>query len=111
MDQLAIANEPPSLYDIIVNGALNSSDGRLSPLTGYRVIKMEKTIENPQESTSPWMTIEEAAEYLRLFDKNGKPNVSYLYKQVTYGLLLPYKLGKFNRYRREDLDALLSKGV
>ena len=56
---------------------------------------------------SPWLSPEEAAEYLRLFDKSGELNISYLYKLVSSGLLAPYKLGKFNRYRREDLDALL----
>jgi len=56
---------------------------------------------------SPWLNPEEAAEYLRLFDKHENPNISYLYKMVSSGLLSPYKLGKFNRYRREDLDALL----
>ncbi|MBT4263905.1 MAG: helix-turn-helix domain-containing protein [Deltaproteobacteria bacterium] len=64
-----------------------------------------------QKDESPWLTPEEAATYLRLFDKDGNPNVSYLYKQACGSLLKPYKLGKFNRYRREDLDALLTKGA
>ena len=61
-------------------------------------------------NNSPWLTIQESAEYLRLYNKKGELNVSYLYKLVSSGLLTPYKLGKFNRYRREDLDALLTRG-
>ncbi len=71
---------------------------------------MENVVENSannQNDLPTWFTVEEAAVYLRLFDKNGKPNVSYLYKKSCSGLIKPYKLGKFNRYRREDLDALL----
>ncbi|MBU2643681.1 helix-turn-helix domain-containing protein [bacterium] len=64
-----------------------------------------------QKDKSPWLTPEEAATYLRLFDKDGNPNVSYLYKQTCARLIKTYKLGKFNRYRREDLDALLTKGA
>lgn len=60
---------------------------------------------------SPWFTNEEAAIYLKVFKKDGTPNVSYVYKQVCFGLLKAYKLGKFNRYRREDLDALILKGA
>ncbi|MBT3751017.1 MAG: helix-turn-helix domain-containing protein [Bacteroidetes bacterium] len=60
---------------------------------------------------SPWYTSEEAAIYLKVFKKDGTPNVSYVYKQVCFGLLKAYKLGKFNRYRREDLDALILKGA
>ena len=62
-----------------------------------------------KQNETPWMTIEEAAEYLKLFNKQGKLNISYIYKLVSSGLLIPYKLGKFNRYKREDLDALLIK--
>lgn len=58
---------------------------------------------------SPWFTIEEAAEYLKLYNKTGTLNISYLYKLVSSGLLVPHKLGKFNRFRREQLDALLTQ--
>jgi len=58
---------------------------------------------------SPWLTISEAADYLRLYNKKGDLNISYIYKLVSSGLLIPYKLGKFNRYKREDLDTLLIK--
>ena len=71
---------------------------------------MEKTQNEGIKESSPWLTPEEAATYLRLFDKNGNPNISYLYKHASSRLIKPYKLGKFNRYRREDLDTLLSKG-
>lgn len=60
---------------------------------------------------SPWYTPEEAAAYLKLFDKDGKPNVQYLYKKSCAQLIKPYKLGKFNRYHREQLDALMKKGA
>ena len=63
------------------------------------------------ENISPWLNVEESARYLKLFSKNGEPNVSYLYKLVSSGLLSPYKLGKFNRFKREDLDALLIREV
>ena len=59
--------------------------------------------------SSPWMTIEESAKYLKLYNKKGVLNVSYIYKLVSSGLLTPYKLGKFNRFKREDLDTLLTK--
>jgi hypothetical protein len=59
---------------------------------------------------SPWYTNEEAAIYLKVYNKDGTPNVSYIYRQVCTGLLKSYKLGKFNRYRREDLDAIILKG-
>ncbi len=58
---------------------------------------------------SPWLTIQESAEYLKLYNKKGELNISYLYKLVSSGLLTPYKLGKFNRFKREDLDTLLTK--
>ena len=57
--------------------------------------------------SSPWFTNEEAAIYLKVYNKDGTPNVAYVYRQVCSGLLKAYKLGKFNRYRREDLDALI----
>jgi hypothetical protein len=60
---------------------------------------------------SPWFTNEEAAIYLKVYNEDGTPNVSYLYKKVCSGLLKAYKLGKFNRYRREDLDTLILKGA
>ena len=72
---------------------------------------MEKTQNDDIRESSPWLTLEEAAIYLRLFDKDGNPNVSYLYKHASSRLIKPYKLGKFNRYRREDLDALILKGA
>ncbi len=72
---------------------------------------MGKTLGEVKNETSPWLTPEEAATYLRLFHKTGNPNVSYLYKQTCTRLIKPYKLGKFNRYCREDLDALLKKGA
>ena len=59
---------------------------------------------------SPWLTVVEAAEYLKLFSKDGSPNAGYIYKLVSSGLLEPYKLGKFNRFKQTDLDALLKKG-
>lgn len=66
-----------------------------------------KTFET--NSKSPWLTVTQAAEYLNLYNKKGELNVSYIYKLVSSGLLVPYKLGKFNRYLRSDLDALLTK--
>ncbi len=68
-----------------------------------------QTNDNKKSNNSPWLTIHEAAEYLRLYNKNGEHNISYIYKLVSSGLLKPYKLGKFNRYKREDLDTLLIK--
>jgi hypothetical protein len=60
---------------------------------------------------SPWFTNKEAAIYLKVYNKDGTPNVSYIYKLACSRLLKTYKLGKFNRYRREDLDALLLGGA
>ncbi|MDX2469629.1 MAG: helix-turn-helix domain-containing protein [SAR324 cluster bacterium] len=62
------------------------------------------------ELISPWLTIEEAASYLKVYSKDGSPNVGYIYKLVSSGLLTPYKLGKFNRFKQGDLDALLKQG-
>jgi excisionase family DNA binding protein len=70
-------------------------------------VKCKLEFEGCQETVnSPWLTTEESALYLKLYTKEGKPNTSYIYKLVSSGLLKTYKLGKFNRFKREDLDAL-----
>lgn len=62
-----------------------------------------------KRNESPWLTVEEAAKYLKLYNKKGELNTAYIYKLVSSGLLAPYKLGKFNRFLREDLDSLLTR--
>ena len=37
--------------------------------------------------SSPWFTNEEAAIYLKVYNKDGTPNVAYVYRQVCSGLL------------------------
>jgi excisionase family DNA binding protein len=49
----------------------------------------------------PWLTAEEAAEYLRL------PSVRALYKRVERGQVPAHRWGRLFRFRRPELDALL----
>ncbi len=49
---------------------------------------------------SPWLTIEEAADRLRV-------SVRWIERAVESGDLRQYKRGRQRRYKAEDLDALL----
>lgn len=51
---------------------------------------------------SPWLTAKEAAEYLRLV------SVDALYQRCARGQLKPLRLGRQMRFRRRDLDALIT---
>ena len=57
--------------------------------------------------TTPWMTTLEAAEYLRIFDKDGKPNADALMKLLVRNACPTHRLGKLVRVRRDVLDGLL----
>lgn len=48
-----------------------------------------------------WLTTKEAAEYLRI-------SVGALKNKIYRGEVFPYKFGKLNRFRKKDLDLLLS---
>jgi hypothetical protein len=59
---------------------------------------------------SPLMTVEEAATYLRIVDKDGQPDRARFYQWKRRAKPTCYRLGKdarCMRFRREDLDAVL----
>ncbi|MBF0313608.1 MAG: helix-turn-helix domain-containing protein [Oligoflexia bacterium] len=47
-----------------------------------------------------WMTTKEAASYLRI-------STHALFNEGTRGRIVPYKLGRRNRYLKKDLDDML----
>ena len=51
-----------------------------------------------------WLTSDEASEYLRV--SNGA-----LRLMVYRGLIIPYKLGRRSRFKREELDKLLESSI
>jgi len=51
--------------------------------------------------SSPWMTADEVAEYLRL------PSRAAVYKRVERGQLPAHRWGRRWRFRRSELDALV----
>lgn len=57
---------------------------------------------------SPWMTPEEAAEYLRLLDDETKqPDARKARKLLKNERVQPFKLGRLVRYRREDVEGVM----
>ena len=60
--------------------------------------------------SSPLMTVEEAATYLRILDKDGLPDRARFYQWKRRARPKCYRLGqdaRLVRFRREDLDAVL----
>ena len=66
--------------------------------------RISSGIKNPQffnnKIMQEWLSTEEAAEYL-------KKSVSEIHNLCSAGKIPYYKLGRSNRYRRDDLDQLL----
>lgn len=62
---------------------------------------------------SPWMTAREAAQYLRLFRRDGAPSVDALDKYVAIGEITVHRMGPgkraARRFHRDDLDAFLDR--
>jgi len=55
-------------------------------------------------NTPEWLTAEELAEYLSL------PSRKAVYQAVRRGDLPAYRLGKRVRFRRDEIDALMTRG-
>jgi len=56
---------------------------------------------NDTATTTPWMTVDEAVEYLSLTSKHA------LYRYVRTGYVPCCRLGRNMRFLKEDLDAAL----
>ncbi len=52
---------------------------------------------------SPWLTVEEAADYLRVTPR-------WIRRKVTERELVGRKVGKYRRFRVEELDAYAQSG-
>ncbi len=52
---------------------------------------------------SPWLTVEEAADYLRVTPR-------WIRRKVSDRELVGHKVGKFRRFRVEELDAFARAG-
>jgi hypothetical protein len=57
--------------------------------------------------TSPFLTADEAASYLRLFTKDGSPNKRALYEHLRRHQVRVYHIGSRVRYHVDDIQALI----
>jgi len=52
---------------------------------------------------SEWLTVEEVAQYLKV-------SKTTVYRWTTEGRLQKYKAGRFNRYKKSEVDQVMESG-
>jgi excisionase family DNA binding protein len=52
---------------------------------------------------SEWLTVEEVAQYLKV-------SKTTVYRWTDEGRIKKYKIGRFNRYKKSELDQVMESG-